>query len=309
MKNLTTKTKTITSVGLAFVLIIAISCYTIYRNNANRTKYLNGFLAGINNQEDNFYSEDTKESKLDTLTSLENDYQDYLENATFKGDEVNEKYQDDIQMMKQYFKDEYSQAIADNSASDLNSINDKNQIDSYIANLNNTLKNITDNNEECNVCDSDETNNLNGKINDLVTNYQGRIKAIDDKAAADAKAAQEAEAAKQQQAASQANNNNQTNNNSNSKTSSQASNGSTSKSNNTTSSSSNTKSSGTTNSTAKSGSTSNNTTSAPSSSHGSYTESWILDDNGNKKPGSTVYRYQDGLVTDENGNDITRFIN
>ena len=254
--------------AIILILVLVAAASTILGvkaySNYQDEKSINSSLSNISQIDKKFDWETDRAKKLTMLKNFEKNFECYQKSRKVFS-KVSSKYTSEISKMKKYFTDGYDEAIEKNTISDVSIVNDKTVLSTNISNLQTEEKLVA--NEVNYVCDSNQVNTFSSKINTTIESYNNRIKAIEDaeaKAAAEAKAKADAEAAaaeKAKQEAAAKQKENQSNN----------------------------------------GSNSSGKVSGSSSSHGSWKDSWFVDNNGNEIPGTRVRLYADGSAIGEDG--------
>lgn len=160
---------------------------TDQEENANiKTK-----LTEISKEKKTFEKEKDKNKKLDILKkTIQNQNKYKKETSTEK--KVTSKYKKTIQNMRDYFVSDYENRLKGNSIDDVNSIQDKAQLEDKKTQLN-TLKEDLDKEFKYTLDSKDKYQEYLQKISDVVGRYDERISAIDEEQ-------KQAEIAKQQEA-------------------------------------------------------------------------------------------------------------
>jgi hypothetical protein len=180
--------------------VLGVKAYSNYQDE----KSINSSLSNISQIDKKFDSETDRAKKLTILENIEKGFTSYKKSRKVFS-KVSSKYTSEISKMKKYFTDGYGEAVDKNTISDVSTINDKTVLSTYISNLQNEEKIIS--NEANYVCNSNQVNTYNSKINATIDSYNAKIKAIEDaeaKAAAEAKAEADAKAAADEKAKQEA---------------------------------------------------------------------------------------------------------
>ncbi len=282
-KNKITKKKIISFIVITIIVVITIFAYNSYCRNELQKK-IDAEITQLNKIEKNFNDKDKKEDKLIVLQSLLKSHEEY-ENSKDMNEKVDNAYHESIANMKKVLKDGYDTILKENTLDNIETIDNKEQLNKSNSNLKNLLQTIQKEQEI--VCTKNEVAEYENKINTLITSYTARLDVIQEerkaKEEAEAKAAEEQQKQQQQNAVANSNANNSGNSHQ------QPSNGGGN------SNSSNSNNSGNSSSNSNSNSSQNNST-----WHDGMTYRWIE----NEKGLMEFYQDYKGNMYDMNGNYI-----
>ena len=176
--------------GLLCIFLIggATGCAsTNQEENAN----IKNELTEISKEKKTFGKEEDTNKKLAILKKTVQNQDKYKKNVSTDKKAISE-YKTTIQNMRDYFVSDYENRLKDNSIDDVNSIQDKAQLEDKKTQLN-TLKEDLDKEFKYTLDSKDKYQEYSQKISDIVDRYDERISAIDEEQ-------KQAEIAKQQEA-------------------------------------------------------------------------------------------------------------
>ncbi|MFR1449142.1 MAG: hypothetical protein ACLSSU_04225 [Beduini sp.] len=193
MKKHLRNKKTIILIIISIMLLSVISIFGYrYYQQQEVQKKIDVLTLQLENKENDFNEEDTREDKILLLKSILEEHTDY-EKSKDMIEEIDEKYSLVISNMQNKLKEEYDKILVDNTLKDIDKIDDKSQLENAKKSLNDLLSLIKA--EENIVSIKSEVEKYDKDINSLIKSYDERLNEIDE---AERKAAEE-ETKKQQQ--------------------------------------------------------------------------------------------------------------
>lgn len=185
------KTIILIIISIMLLSVISIFGYRYYQQQEVQKK-IDVLTLQLENKENDFNEEDTREDKILLLKSILEEHTDY-EKSKDMIEEIDEKYSLVISNMQNKLKEEYDKILVDNTLKDIDKIDDKSQLENAKKSLNDLLSLIKA--EENIVSIKSEVEKYDKDINSLIKSYDERLNEIDE---AERKAAEE-ETKKQQQ--------------------------------------------------------------------------------------------------------------
>ena len=174
MKN---KTKIISIISIILILIIGIGGYFMYQK-AEEKKAIKKGLDNVTKVEDSFSKAKTHEEKLNILKSTITEMEDY--NKSKKNfEQVTDKYKSVISTMKESFMKEYDSNIAENTLSNLDTLEDISLITTSKDTLTSILATI-ESDKEYTFSSTKDFENYKQKITKLTESYANRITALEE---------------------------------------------------------------------------------------------------------------------------------
>ena len=163
----------------------------------------------IKKEYDDFTKEEEREKKLELLKNLAKEADEYGKSDE-KFDICEKEYLNKIDQMKNYFIEDYDKTIDDISAKvgDINSFNNKEDLSSYVTDLNDLKTTIQSEYENYNVIDEEKFNTYSNTIDTTVASFNDRIASIEKEEEAARIAAEEETKRQAEEAARNLNNGN-----------------------------------------------------------------------------------------------------
>lgn len=175
MKKVNSKNKKIiVSITFIFIIIISVVAYNYYQQQELQKKIDNA-ISQIEKTEKDFTTKDSRDDKLTLLQSLVKGHEEY-EKSKNMINEVDKEYHVAISNMQKMFIDDYNKTISENTLKDVETINDKSQLENAKTNLNDLL--IIIQNEKGVVCSEKEIKEYESSINVLIKSYDDKLSAI-----------------------------------------------------------------------------------------------------------------------------------
>lgn len=162
-------------ISIVLLSIISIVGYRYYQQQEVQKK-IDVLTLQLENKENGFNEEDTREDKVSILKSILEEHTDY-EKSKDMIEEIDEKYHLIISNMQNTLKEEYDKTLTDNTLKDIDKISDKEQLNNAKTKLNELLQTIQ--NEKDIVCTENEVKEYETKITDLVKSYEDRVTTIE----------------------------------------------------------------------------------------------------------------------------------
>lgn len=189
-----TKTKLISIIVIILIFIVGIGGYFMYQK-AEREKTITKELNNISKIEQTFSETEDHAEKLNILKSTIAEMTDYNKSEKHF-EKVSDKYASSISNMQKYFIAEYDSSLAENTLSNLDSLEDINTIMTNKDNLT-TLLSTIEAEQAYTIALSDDFTNYKQKIASLTESYTSRIAALEEaKKKAEEEAKKKAEEAK-----------------------------------------------------------------------------------------------------------------
>ncbi|MBS5116180.1 MAG: hypothetical protein KHY88_10930 [Erysipelotrichaceae bacterium] len=185
------KTIILIIISIMLLSVISIVGYRYYQQQEVQKK-IDVLTLQLENKENDFNEEDTREDKVSILKSVLEEHTDY-EKSKDMIEEIDEKYHSIISNTQNKLKEEYDKILIENTLKDIDKIDDKSQLENSKKSLNDLLSLIKT--EENIVSTKSEVEKYDKDINSLIKSYDERLNEIEE---AERKAAEE-EAKKQQQ--------------------------------------------------------------------------------------------------------------
>lgn len=185
------KTIILIIISITLLSVISIVGYRYYQQQEVQKK-IDELTLQLENKENDFNEEDTREDKILLLKSILEEHKNY-EKAKDMIEEIDEKYHSITSNMQNKLKEEYDKILVENTLKDIDKINDKSKIENAKKSLNDLLSLIKT--EENIVSTKSEVEKYDKDINSLIKSYDERLNEIDE---AERKAIEE-ETKKQQQ--------------------------------------------------------------------------------------------------------------
>lgn len=183
------KTIILIIISIMLLSVISIFGYRYYQQQEVQKK-IDVLTLQLENKENDFNEEDTREDKVSILKSVLEEHTDY-EKSKDMIEEIDEKYHSIISNMQNKLKEEYDKILIENTLKDIDKIDDKSQLENSKKSLNDLLSLIKT--EENIVSTKSEVEKYDKDINSLIKSYDERLNEIEE---AERKAAEE-EAKKQ----------------------------------------------------------------------------------------------------------------
>lgn len=178
-------------ISIMLLSVISIVGYRYYQQQEVQKK-IDVLTLQLENKENDFNEEDTREDKILLLKSILEEHTNY-EKSKDMIEEIDEKYHLVISNMQNNLKEEYDKILVENTLKDIDKIDDKNKLENAKKSLNDLLSLIKA--EENIVSTKSEVEKYGNDINSLIKSYDERLNEIDE---AERKATEE-ETKKQQQ--------------------------------------------------------------------------------------------------------------
>lgn len=191
-----TKTKLISIIVIILIFVVGIGGYFMYQK-VEREKTITEELNNISKIEKTFSETEDHAEKLNILKSTIEKMTDYNKSENHF-EKVSDKYASSISNMQKYFIAEYDSSLAENTLSNLDSLEDINTIMMNKDNLTALLSTI-EAEQAYTIALSDDFANYKQKITSLTESYTNRITALEEakkKAEEEAKKKAEEEAKK-----------------------------------------------------------------------------------------------------------------
>lgn len=185
------KTIILIIISIMLLSVISIFGYRYYQQQEVQKK-IDVLTLQLENKENDFNEEDTREDKILLLKSILEEHANY-EKAKDMIEEIDEKYHSIISNMQNKLKEEYDKILLENTLKDVDEIDDKNKLENAKKSLNDVLLLIKS--EENIVSTKSEVEKYDKEINYLIKSYDERLNEINE---AERKVAEE-EIKKQQQ--------------------------------------------------------------------------------------------------------------
>ena len=179
---------------LCILSLISFICLTGCTTNQQQNsvdKQTEQKITELKKEKKSFEKEENRNKKLDILKKTIQTQNKYKKEVSTEK-KVISKYKKAIQNMREYFANDYENRLKDNSIDDVNSIQDKAQLEDKKTQLN-TLKEDLDKEFKYTLDSKDKYQEYLQKISDVVGRYDERISAIEEEQ-------KQAEIAKQQEA-------------------------------------------------------------------------------------------------------------
>lgn len=275
----------ITIIFVATVLVFASVIGYHYYQQKELQKKIDTAILQLENKENDFNKEESRESKVSLLQSFSEEHTNYKQSKDMI-EEIDKEYHLIISNMQNKLKEEYDKILVENTLKDIDKIDDKDKLNNFKAKLNDLLKIIES--EKGIVCSENELKKYEIDIGNLVKTYEDRVNVIEKEEQAKKEAEQQSNIQSSQKPNSNVSSESSSSNNRNSSSNSGSNSNGISSSNNNANSSSN------------SGSSSNGWKKPWFELH------WDVDlETGEKIPGTDCwYDPQTGNVYDLNGNQI-----
>lgn len=179
---------------LCILSLISFICLTGCTTNQEQNsvdKQTEQKITELKKEKESFEKEEDRNKKLDILKKTVQNQNKYKKEVSTDKKVISE-YKTTIQNMREYFANDYENRLKDNSIDDVNSIQDKAQLEDKKTQLN-TLKEDLDKEFKYTLDSKDKYQEYLQKISDVVGRYDERISAIEEEQ-------KQAEIAKQQEA-------------------------------------------------------------------------------------------------------------
>lgn len=173
----------------ALVVGGSVVAVNIYNNNVKEQK-IEDLVSEIKGKYDAFVSESDRNSRVEIIKKLENDFEEYLKDKE-PSQKVKDTYHNELEQMKSYFIAYYDKVINDNTLKEVEKIIDKSKLNSCKNLLTALLEKIEK--EKDAVITNEKFEEYKSKIKDLIDSYTQRIEEIE-KAEQEAKEKLEQEA-------------------------------------------------------------------------------------------------------------------
>lgn len=167
----------------------SVVAVNIYNNNVKEQK-IEDLVSEIKEKYDTFVSESDRNSRVEIIKKLENDFEEYLKDKE-PAQKVKDTYQNELKQMKSYFITYYDKVINDNTLKEVENIIDKSKLNSCKNLLTVLLDKIEK--EKDAVITNEKFEEYKTKIQELIDSYSQRIEEIE-KAEQEAKEKLEQEA-------------------------------------------------------------------------------------------------------------------
>lgn len=195
----------------AIVIILAVICsvggYTVYKQNKIKERSAK-VKTEITENWKKFEKEEDRNKKLEIFAEVKTDKSAYQKEKDYQ-EEVVKEFDNLLKKMKSFFSDDYDKAIAENTLADIEKNTDKEKITTAKGNLENVLNIIE---SEKSILKLEKAEEKISDIQELITQYTDRMKAIEEEEAKK-KAEEEARKKAEAEVAAQAQNNSESSSN------------------------------------------------------------------------------------------------
>jgi len=168
------KTIILIIISIMLLSVISIFGYRYYQQQEVQKK-IDVLTLQLENKENDFNEEDTREDKILLLKSILEEHANY-EKAKDMIEEIDEKYHSIISNMQNKLKEEYDKILLENTLKDVDEIDDKNKLENAKKSLNDVLLLIKS--EENIVSTKSEVEKYDKEINYLIKSYDERLNEI-----------------------------------------------------------------------------------------------------------------------------------
>lgn len=209
MENKKKKLIGITVIVIILAVICSVGGYTVYKQNKIKERSAK-VKTEITENWEKFEKEEDRNKKLEIFAEVKTDKSAYQKEKDYQ-EEVVKEFDNLLKKMKSFFSDDYDKAIAENTLADIEKNTDKEKITTAKNNLENLLNTIE---SEKSILKLEKFEEKMSNIQELITQYTNRIKAIEEEEAkkkaeeeAKKKAEEEAKKKAEEEAVAQAQNN------------------------------------------------------------------------------------------------------
>lgn len=209
MENKKKKLIGITVIVIILAVIFSVGGYTVYKQNKIKERSAK-VKTEITENWEKFEKEEDRNKKLEIFAEVKTDKSAYQKEKDYQ-EEVVKEFDNLLKKMKSFFSDDYDKAIAENTLADIEKNTDKEKITTAKNNLENLLNTIE---SEKSILKLEKFEEKISNIQELITQYTNRIKAIEEEEAkkkaeeeAKKKAEEEAKKKAEEEAVAQAQNN------------------------------------------------------------------------------------------------------
>ena len=207
MENKKKKVVLITTIVIILAVICSVGGYTVYNQNKIKERSAEVKAEIVGNWE-KFDKEEERSKKLEIFEKVETDKSAYQKEKDYQ-EEVVKEFDNLLKKMKSFFSDDYDKAIAENTLADIEKNTDKEKITTAKGNLENVLNIIE---SEKSILKLEKAEEKISDIQELITQYTDRMKAIEEEEAKK-KAEEEARKKAEAEVAAQAQNNSESSSN------------------------------------------------------------------------------------------------
>lgn len=207
MENKKKKVVLITTIVIILAVICSVGGYTVYNQNKIKERSAEVKAEIVGNWE-KFDKEEERSKKLEIFEKVETDKSAYQKEKDYQ-EEVVKEFDNLLKKMKSFFSDDYDKAIAENTLADIEKNTDKEKITTTKGNLENVLNIIE---SEKSILKLEKAEEKISDIQELITQYTDRMKAIEEEEAKK-KAEEEARKKAEAEVAAQAQNNSESSSN------------------------------------------------------------------------------------------------
>lgn len=207
MENKKKKLIGITVIVIILAVICSVGGYTVYKQNKIKERSAK-VKTEITENWEKFEKEEDRNKKLEIFAEVKTDKSAYQKEKDYQ-EEVVKEFDNLLKKMKSFFSDDYDKAIAENTLADIEKNTDKEKITTAKGNLENVLNIIE---SEKSILKLEKAEEKISDIQELITQYTDRMKAIEEEEAKK-KAEEEARKKAEAEVAAQAQNNSESSSN------------------------------------------------------------------------------------------------
>lgn len=207
MENKKKKLIGITAIVIILAVICSVGGYTVYKQNKIKERSAK-VKTEITENWKKFEKEEDRNKKLEIFAEVKTDKSAYQKEKDYQ-EEVVKEFDNLLKKMKSFFSDDYDKAIAENTLADIEKNTDKEKITTAKGNLENVLNIIE---SEKSILKLEKAEEKISDIQELITQYTDRMKAIEEEEAKK-KAEEEARKKAEAEVAAQAQNNSESSSN------------------------------------------------------------------------------------------------
>ena len=207
MENKKKKLIGITVIVIILAVICSVGGYTVYKQNKIKERSAK-VKTEITENWEKFEKEEDRNKKLEIFAEVTTDKSAYQKEKDYQ-EEVVKEFDNLLKKMKSFFSDDYDKAIAENTLADIEKNTDKEKITTAKGNLENVLNIIE---SEKSILKLEKAEEKISDIQELITQYTDRMKAIEEEEAKK-KAEEEARKKAEAEVAAQAQNNSESSSN------------------------------------------------------------------------------------------------